>query len=149
MVASTALAALVGCLSVTLAQCASAEVPPKKPNIIMIISDDQDLLMRSLDFQPNVQKLLRDKGASFERHYCTIAQCCPSRVSLLTGRAAHNTNVTDVREPFGRLDVQVVKKGVADAAQVVTQSSCRRVSTVTGCHHGSRIMGITPPMLES
>ena len=110
MIVYPALAALVGCLSVTLAQDVNAGVSPQRPNIIMIMSDDQDLLMRSLDFQPNVQKLLRDEGASFERHYCTIAQCCPSRVSLLTGRATHNTNVTDVREPFGKLGIQIVKR---------------------------------------
>ena len=73
-----------------------------QPNIVMIISDDQDLQMNSLAYQPMVQKYFRDQGTSFARHYCTIAQCCPARVSLLTGKAAHNTNVTDVRLPYGK-----------------------------------------------
>ncbi|RMZ82620.1 hypothetical protein DV738_g1698, partial [Chaetothyriales sp. CBS 135597] len=50
---------------------------------------------------PKLQKHLIDKGTHFERHYVTVALCCPSRVSLWTGLAAHNTNVTDVNPPHG------------------------------------------------
>jgi len=96
MITYNALAAFFGCIFLFSIQSAQAQ----KPNIIMIMSDDQDLLMDSLQYQPSVQKYLRENGTFFERHYCTIAQCCPSRVSLLTGKAAHNTNVTDVREPY-------------------------------------------------
>ncbi|KAK7921382.1 hypothetical protein PG985_009404 [Apiospora marii] len=72
-----------------------------KPNFIFIITDDQDLRLGSLEYQPAVQKHLADQGTTFSKHYCTISICCPSRVSLLTGRAAHNTNVTDVSMPYG------------------------------------------------
>jgi arylsulfatase A-like enzyme len=47
-----------------------------------------DLLLDSLDYMPNVKELLTDKGAYYRRHYCTVSLCCPSRVSLLTGKAA-------------------------------------------------------------
>ncbi|KPI41141.1 Arylsulfatase [Cyphellophora attinorum] len=50
---------------------------------------------------PHLQNHLVAQGTTFQRHYCTIALCCPSRVSLWTGRAAHNTNVTDVNPPYG------------------------------------------------
>ncbi|KAI0596222.1 arylsulfatase precursor [Biscogniauxia sp. FL1348] len=73
----------------------------KKPNFIFIITDDQDLHLNSLDYQPAVQRHFVEQGTSFNRHFCTISLCCPSRVSLLTGRAAHNTNVTDVSAPYG------------------------------------------------
>ncbi|OAP55881.1 hypothetical protein AYL99_10033 [Fonsecaea erecta] len=72
-----------------------------RPNIVFILTDDQDLRMDSLSYMPHVKKHLIDQGTFFERHYCTIALCCPSRVSLWTGRAAHNTNVTDVNPPYG------------------------------------------------
>ncbi|KAK7980369.1 hypothetical protein PG989_012826 [Apiospora arundinis] len=72
-----------------------------KPNFIFIITDDQDLRLGSLEYMPAVQKHLADQGTTFSKHYCTISICCPSRVSLLTGRAAHNTNVTDVGLPYG------------------------------------------------
>lgn len=74
---------------------------PKRPNIILIITDDQDVHLSSLDYMPITMKQLRDVGTTFKKHYCTIALCCPSRVSLLTGKAAHNTNVTDVAPPYG------------------------------------------------
>ncbi|KAI0418450.1 arylsulfatase-like protein [Xylaria grammica] len=72
-----------------------------RPNIVFILTDDQDLHMESLDYMPFVQKHLIDQGTSFRKHFCTTALCCPSRVSLLTGKAAHNTNVTDVFPPHG------------------------------------------------
>ncbi|KAI0453598.1 arylsulfatase-like protein [Xylaria acuta] len=71
------------------------------PNIVFILTDDQDLHMQSLDYMPFVQKHLINHGTSFRKHFCTTALCCPSRVSLWTGKAAHNTNVTDVTPPYG------------------------------------------------
>lgn len=72
-----------------------------KPNFVFILTDDQDLHLASMDYMPLVQKHLGRGGTFYRRHYCTIALCCPSRVSLLTGRMAHNTNVTDVWPPYG------------------------------------------------
>ncbi|KAK1075088.1 hypothetical protein LTR74_000493 [Friedmanniomyces endolithicus] len=73
----------------------------RKPNIVFILSDDQDLHMDSLSYMPFLKQHLTDHGTTFNRHYCTNALCCPSRVSLWTGKAAHNTNVTDVNPPYG------------------------------------------------
>lgn len=72
-----------------------------RPNVIFILTDDQDLHLNSLDYLPYVNKHITKKGTLFKKHYCTIAICCPSRVNLWTGRAAHNTNITDVGQPFG------------------------------------------------
>jgi hypothetical protein len=80
---------------------ASASGSKSRPNIVFILTDDQDLHMNSLAYMPHVKKHLIDQGTFYQRHYCTIALCCPSRVSLWTGRAAHNTNVTDVNPPYG------------------------------------------------
>jgi N-acetylglucosamine-6-sulfatase len=81
----------------------STAAPDERPNIVFILSDDQDMQMNSLSYMPHLQKHLVAQGTTFQRHYCTIALCCPSRVSLWTGRAAHNTNVTDVNPPYGDL----------------------------------------------
>lgn len=74
----------------------------KRPNIVFILSDDQDLEMGSIDYMPLLGKYLKAKGTTYERHYCTTALCCPARASILTGKMAHNHNVTDVVMPFGR-----------------------------------------------
>lgn len=76
----------------------------RQPNIVFIMSDDQDLHMDSLASMPLLRSHMIDKGLTFARHYCTVALCCPSRASLLTGKAAHNTNVTDINPPYGASD---------------------------------------------
>ncbi|KAG1393280.1 hypothetical protein G6F60_011594 [Rhizopus arrhizus] len=73
----------------------------EKPNIVFIFTDDQDYQLNSLDYMPNVQKHLVEKGTTFRNHYATVSLCCPSRVSLLRGQYAHNTNITDVSPPYG------------------------------------------------
>jgi hypothetical protein len=61
-----------------------------RPNIIFILTDDQDLHLQSLNYMPLTQKHLTDQGTFYKRHYCTVAVCCPSRVSLWTGKAGEN-----------------------------------------------------------
>ncbi|KAK8087251.1 arylsulfatase [Apiospora phragmitis] len=101
---------LLGLLGLAYAQSQATSGPANdltkskdKPNFIFIITDDQDLRLGSLEYQSAVQKHFVDQGTTFSKHYCTISLCCPSRVSLLTGRAAHNTNVTDVSLPYGKM----------------------------------------------
>lgn len=62
-----------------------------RPNVVLIMPDDLDLELGSLEYLPLLDKYITQHGTAFQRHYCTIALCCPSRVSLLTGKAAHNT----------------------------------------------------------
>ncbi|EED14631.1 arylsulfatase, putative [Talaromyces stipitatus ATCC 10500] len=75
--------------------------PARAPNFVFIITDDQDLELDSLHYMPLVSRHLKAKGTFFRNHFVTTALCCPSRVSLWTGRQAHNTNVTDVSPPYG------------------------------------------------
>lgn len=72
-----------------------------RPNIVFILTDDQDVRMDSLEHVPLIKKHLIEEGTLFKRHYCTTAVCCPSRASLWTGKLAHNTNVTDLNPPYG------------------------------------------------
>lgn len=74
----------------------------ERPNIIVILTDDQDLHMDSVDYMPLLKRHVIDHGTFYKRHYCSTAICCPSRVTLWTGRNAHNTNVTDVFPPYGQ-----------------------------------------------
>jgi arylsulfatase A-like enzyme len=52
--------------------------------------------MQSLDYMPLLQKYVIQEGTLFDKHYCTVSICCPSRVNIWTGLAAHNNNVTDL-----------------------------------------------------
>lgn len=69
------------------------------PNIVFIMTDDQDKRLGSLDYMPVVQRELVGKGTEFSNHYTTQALCCPSRSSLLRGQQVHNTNITNVVKP--------------------------------------------------
>lgn len=90
-------ASLIACLSMG----ATALAAQQKPNIVVILTDDQDLLLGSMDYMPLVKKHLTDQGMYFNHHYATVALCCPSRASMWTGKAAHNTNITDLHPPYG------------------------------------------------
>jgi N-acetylglucosamine-6-sulfatase len=92
-------------LALTARANASKQGPLKeqdaKPNIVVILTDDQDLHMDSINYMPLLKKHVIEHGTFFKSHYCSTAICCPSRVTLWTGRNAHNTNVTDVFPPYG------------------------------------------------
>ncbi len=74
----------------------------QQPNILFLLTDDQDLRMNSLDYVPLINKHPIDRGTLFKRHFCTTGSLLPSsRVSLWTGKLAHNTNVSDINPPYG------------------------------------------------
>lgn len=99
-----ALKALLGLLAAVVSvRCAPTDHSARqaRPNIIFILTDDQDMKMNSLDYMPFVQKHLIDEGTLFTHHYCPSALCCPARVTLWTGSNPHNTNVTTLNPPYG------------------------------------------------
>ena len=50
---------------------------------------------------PNTLNLIADRGMTFNRYYVSYPLCCPSRVSLLTGRYAHSNGIKGNVQPNG------------------------------------------------
>jgi arylsulfatase A-like enzyme len=61
-------------------------------NVLIIVTDDQ---RAGLSVMPATRRWFGDRGTYFSNAYVTTPTCCPSRASLLTGRYAHNTGVTN------------------------------------------------------
>jgi N-acetylglucosamine-6-sulfatase len=73
--------------------------PREQPNIVLVMTDDQDL--RSLRVMPTVRARLARRGTRFSRYYATFPLCCPARATLLTGQYAHNHGVLGNKPPEG------------------------------------------------
>ncbi|UPL00082.1 hypothetical protein LCI18_011016 [Fusarium solani-melongenae] len=89
-----------------------------KKNVVLIMSDDQDATMESVSYMPRLKQHIIEKGTHFANHFTTTPICCPSRVSLWTGRQPHNTNVTDVNPPYGGFP-KFISQGLNDAYLLV------------------------------
>jgi arylsulfatase A-like enzyme len=68
---------------------ARSQEPVDRPNILIIISDDQRA-MDTMHVMPRTRRLLGERGTKFDQFYATTPVCCPSRSTLLSGRYAHN-----------------------------------------------------------
>ncbi|MFH6772945.1 sulfatase-like hydrolase/transferase [Gaetbulibacter aestuarii] len=79
-----------------------AQAVKEKPNVIVIITDDQgyadvgfqNLPASSQVLTPNLDKLARS-GIVFKNGYVAFSTCSPSRASLLTGRSSSRFGVED------------------------------------------------------
>lgn len=72
---------------------------PKQPNIVFIITDDQDT--ETLAYMPRLQALLGDQGVTFANAFVALPVCCPSHVSVLTGQYPHNHGIRHNIPPLG------------------------------------------------
>ena len=86
-----ALLALAIAAALPLWGCAAPDAVPGRPNLIVILTDDQgyaDLGAQAVDADvrtPHLDRLARE-GIRFTAGYVTSPQCRPSRAGLLTGR---------------------------------------------------------------
>jgi arylsulfatase A-like enzyme len=82
------------------------------PSFVLIQTDDQTLDSLYDTFtpypgapairaMPHTLDLIGRRGITFNRYYVPYPLCCPSRVSLWTGRYSHNNNVRGNIQPNG------------------------------------------------
>lgn len=82
-----------------------ASPPPiKRPNVLFIIIDDLRPALGcygdEIAHAPNIDRLA-NRGVVFQHAYCQQAVCCPSRLSLLTGRRPDTIRVWDRERNHG------------------------------------------------
>jgi hypothetical protein len=64
---------------------------PGKASVVLILTDDEDKMLGSLGAMNTTRSLFEQGGATFSNYFVTNPVCCPSRISLLSGRYSHNT----------------------------------------------------------
>lgn len=88
-------------LGVVAVAAPSTAVPrDRRPNVVLILSDDQtyDSIPHDPPVMPQLQALLEDRHEPwirFPNAFINTPLCCPSRATVLTGRYSHHTGVVD------------------------------------------------------
>lgn len=65
-----------------------------RPNILIILTDDQSIGTMTKQVMPNTLREIADQGRRYTNFYITDPLCCPSRSSIMTGQLNHNNHVT-------------------------------------------------------
>ena len=129
------------------------ESPPLgfRPNVVFILTDDQDKQQDSMDAMPKTRSLfgldsvkttsqagLRTTTGgcagggscfSLERGYVATPICCPSRSSYLTGKYIHNTGTLQNSASMGCSSTRWVEEEEPRACE----QSAKQSSFLTGC----------------
>jgi N-acetylglucosamine-6-sulfatase len=75
----------------------------EQPNIVFVLTDDQDYASYNRRTMPNTWRLLGREGVTFTNTYDTTPLCCPSRAAYLTGQYGHNNGVLNNQPGYGTL----------------------------------------------
>jgi len=62
---------------------AAAAGEDRRPNILLLITDDQDVLLGGIEHMPILQREIAAQGVSFRHAFVHTPICCPSRSSIL------------------------------------------------------------------
>jgi arylsulfatase A-like enzyme len=80
---------------------AALDSPPRapaaesRPNVIVVMTDDQRVSQLQPGAMPATLNELATNGTTFAHSFVSSPLCCPSRAGLLTGTYAHNNGVFD------------------------------------------------------
>jgi arylsulfatase A-like enzyme len=90
--AGATLIALAVCALLVLAGPASATAAVPRPNVLIVMTDDQRA-DGTMEVMPKTRQWFEDGGLRFSRAFATTPLCCPSRASVFSGRYTHNHGV--------------------------------------------------------
>ena len=108
--ATTVIAALTVLASLAAQPAAArtvANTHDGKPNILVVMTDDQALndiyatTTNGVKAMPNLQSLIAANGVTFNNAVDSFPLCCPSRATFLTGEYSHNHGVGGNFWPYG------------------------------------------------
>jgi N-acetylglucosamine-6-sulfatase len=71
----------------------------KRPNIVLIMDDDQSVNLQQFLTKTNAD--IGSRGVTFDNSFVNYSLCCPSRSTMLTGQYAHNHGVRGNQLPSG------------------------------------------------
>ncbi len=74
-----------------------------QPNLVVIITDDQDSQIFNKKVMPKTFRLLDHGGTRLTNFIATSPLCCPSRATQLTGQYGHNNGVLSNKPGYGDL----------------------------------------------
>jgi arylsulfatase A-like enzyme len=99
--------------AIAIISCRQAEKTSRRPNIIVIVSDDHSKKAVScygskLIQTPNIDRLAKE-GVRFENAFVTNALCGPSRAVILTGKYSHINGFRDNNDSFNSAQVTFPK----------------------------------------
>jgi N-acetylglucosamine-6-sulfatase len=94
--------ALMMALSAVLASAAPQQTQQARPNIVVLMTDDQTV--ESMRVMSNVNTLLAARGATFTNNFASFPLCCPSRATYVTGQYGHNHTIMGNAAPAGGYD---------------------------------------------
>ena len=63
------------------------------PNFVLLLTDDQDVRLGSMQAMPTTRDVLVNHGANLSNFFVHTPICCPSRATLLSGRFVQNNRV--------------------------------------------------------
>ncbi|MBM3182002.1 MAG: sulfatase [Chloroflexi bacterium] len=100
----------------------------RRPNILLILVDDLDLKLNTVDTMQNLQGLLVARGTSLGNFFVTSPVCCPARVSTLRGQYTHSHQVYHNDAPDGGFQKFNQIAGEASTLSVWLQSAGYRTA---------------------
>src|ERR1700687_5278272 len=78
-----------------------ASGPGGRPNIVLILTDDLDRNLGTIDKMPKLKEMLAGSGVTFPNMFVSESLCCLSRSSIQRSQYVHNHQVYGNSAPDG------------------------------------------------